>query len=345
MRTRALIAGVLLWAALASPGRADVVTLQNGDRISGSVQTWKDGVLTFKTGAGLLKIPTKKVVSLHMESPLLVTLEGKAPVTHAVVTDPKGGFLMAGRRTGIASIRSILAPPKTLDELDLWSGQAGLSVSLTDGNSHDLNVRGTVKLVRDQTAEGQLLRTRLTMGLKYNRGRSNGEDTTNAGWGGGKLDILIVDGLGVYMDGAVSFDDLADLARKTEAGIGATWTDSVEDISLKYGLNAGFSYITMVYDPSDETIPAYSETAPYLKLAVDAVYSLPEDFEIGLKAAVFPNLDENDRFLANLEAWVIRKVSAGWYLKLCISYRYNSHPALGKVRGDTTYFLSVVLKF
>jgi len=122
-------------------------------------------------------------------------------------------------------------------------------------------------------------------------------------------------------------------------GLGATWTDEV--VSLKYGLNAGFSYITMVYDET----PARSETAPYLKLAVDAVYSMPEDFEIGLKAAVFTNLDENDRFLANLEAWVIRKVSAGWYLKLCVTYRYNSHPALGKVRGDTTYFLSVVLKF
>jgi hypothetical protein len=274
-----------------------------------------------------------------MDSPKEVEIKGRKPERLAVRTDAKGNFKYAGRGFKLSDILSIRVPWTKPDEMARWSGNVGLSVTVTDGNTRDTNVHGELNLVRDQSHPLETLRNRFTAGAKYDYGFSNGEKTRNKGWAGAKLDIFIVDCVGAYLDGAVSFDELAGVDRKTRAGFGATCSSGI--FGVKYALSAGISYMDIVYDET----PKRRDTDMYLKAALSVSTALPLDFDLSAEGEIYLNLSDTDAYLGQVGAALSKKLGGGWFIRGSVEYEYNSRPAQGKLRGDTAYNLSLVLKF
>lgn len=116
--TGALLAGLLAAGALQAAPKTDVVTLLNGDRVTGEVKELAQGVLRFKTDdMGTLSIEWDKVASLRCDQYLRVDLEdgsrydGRAAQVgadrHLVLTGNDGAVLREvamGRIVRLASI-------------------------------------------------------------------------------------------------------------------------------------------------------------------------------------------------------------------------------------------------
>ena len=68
-------------------------------------------------------------------------------------------------------------------------------------------------------------------------------------------------------------------------------------------------------------------------------------FDFHLRGVIWPNLNDVEKFLAEVEGSASRKLGGGWFLRFSAKYAYNSHPSAGKEKGDVTYAASLVLKF
>jgi len=79
----------LLFAAVLA--RADVVTLKNGDRVTGTLVDVKGGNLDLKSDIlGSLAIPLKQVTSYSAEKPVAIVRKGQATVEGQLELEPFG---------------------------------------------------------------------------------------------------------------------------------------------------------------------------------------------------------------------------------------------------------------
>lgn len=338
VRTLALVPALLVIAL--SAARADEVKLRNGDRMHGKVKRLEGGTLVFAASYGEARIPQKEVLWLRMDEKLRVGLPGRAPVPLALRTDDEGRFRFGGKKLRIADILSIAPPEEKKTEADLWSGSLAFSLTVADGNTDTAALHGEMSLLRDQSAPGPALRTRLGAGLSYDYGWSGGEVTAHAGRAWARLDLFLAGDLAAYLDGSVAFDALADVDRRTAAGLGLSWTSAWE--GWKYALSAGLTYLDILYDET----PLRRDTGLYLKVAGSLEGELPFG-GLGLRAKgeVTPSFEEPERFWASGEVALTKALEGGWFFRISVSYAYNSHPAAGKERGDALLAFSLAFRF
>ncbi|MHC4598993.1 MAG: hypothetical protein ACYS47_08315, partial [Planctomycetota bacterium] len=191
---------LVIGLSLASPALfADDVVLKNGDKVSGNVQKLEGGKLAFKTAHGELAIPQAEVASLTMKKGLLVKVGGSTPKPGAIATDPSGRWEWEGKKVSIAdlvSIHPVPEEPKPPAEKERWSGNLGLSVVWTDGNTHNLSVHGSAGVTRDQAKEGESFKNKFHLDLKYDYGVSGGVQIKRQGFGGAKWDVFLHPSLG-----------------------------------------------------------------------------------------------------------------------------------------------------
>ena len=129
----------LLLCAGNSP--ADVVTLKNGDRITGTVVKKGDEVLKFKTGyAGEIEIKWSEVGHLSLDEPTEAVLDDESLVTITEVGAPAAGR-GPDANGGIADsipldeVETIKPEPWELGTAGKFTGLANLSTQLEKGNS------------------------------------------------------------------------------------------------------------------------------------------------------------------------------------------------------------------
>ncbi len=81
--------GVLAIISFAIGAHADVVTLKNGDRITGTLVTIKGGTLQLKSDMlGDLSIPMAKVATCTVDKPVAVIVKGKEPIQGTLELTP-----------------------------------------------------------------------------------------------------------------------------------------------------------------------------------------------------------------------------------------------------------------
>jgi len=129
------------------PLAADVVTLKNGDRITGKIVKKDGGKLTVKGElTGDVTVPWDAVTAVSSDQPLTVVLPGDRIIKGPISPTPEGIEVAAGpeRVTAplaeVASIRNE-AEQRTYERfldphvLDLWAGYFDLGFSLARGNA------------------------------------------------------------------------------------------------------------------------------------------------------------------------------------------------------------------
>ena len=84
---------LLTLICLAGAAYADVVTLKNGDRITGTLVTIKGGTLQLKSDIlGDLSIPMAKVATYSVDKPVAVIIKGQEPVQGTLELTPSGDW-------------------------------------------------------------------------------------------------------------------------------------------------------------------------------------------------------------------------------------------------------------
>lgn len=156
----------LLWLlCFASALRADVVTLKNGDRVTGSLVTIKGGTLQLKSDIlGDLSIPMAKVATYSVDKPVAVIVKGKEPIQGTLALTPSGDWQVKAKNGQVQTISAAtvetIMPEDTYDKLVLttpkvyqaWKGLASLGETIQHGNQQTNTFTTTINAVRERPA-------------------------------------------------------------------------------------------------------------------------------------------------------------------------------------------------
>jgi len=145
-----------------SAALADVVTLKNGDRVTGTLVTVKGGSLQLKSELlGDLTIPMDKVTSFTVTKPAVVVEKGGAPVQGQLELEPSGNWQVTSNgkaETVTAANVDVIMPQEAYHGLvehtakpwQDWKGSASVGYGLQSGNQTSRTFTSTVSAVRER---------------------------------------------------------------------------------------------------------------------------------------------------------------------------------------------------
>jgi putative salt-induced outer membrane protein YdiY len=141
---------------------ADVATLKNGDRVTGTLVDVKGGNLDLHSAIlGDLAIPMAQVASLSAEKPVAVVEKSHETVQGQIALQPSGEWQVTanGKTQTIAAANvDVIMPAEAYQKLEApspkpwqnWKGTASLGYSLQRGNQQTNNFTMTISSVRER---------------------------------------------------------------------------------------------------------------------------------------------------------------------------------------------------
>ena len=255
--TLARIARPLALAVLLpSLAHADVVTLRNGDRITGTVVSKQDSTLVFRTPyAGELRIAWAQVASLAVDRPIQLMLSGDAPepATLTPAAPGQAGVVRDGalpEPVELAEIAYINPTPDQSGTGIVWRGQVNIAATFTRGNVKNDQFYG------DGQLQARAKDYRWIVGAKLNRQRDADGNAVDSWLGDGSLDRFIRKGRFIYARSSFEHDPTKDLELRAALGAGYGW-QLVETPDLQLSLRAGLDYVSVDRrTEDDERYPA-----------------------------------------------------------------------------------------
>lgn len=130
------------------PLAADVLTLRNGDRLSGEVVRLKDGTLNFRTDySGVLNVPAGEVVGLTTDKLVTVRYRSGGYKTGRLVMSCGDTLQIEGVRGGYGdAIRidaiSEIHPGRDIPRGFQWSGRVNIGAIQRSGNTDTRSLHG-----------------------------------------------------------------------------------------------------------------------------------------------------------------------------------------------------------
>jgi len=158
------LTSLLALVCFAGSGRADVVTLKNGDRVSGTLLTIKGGTLQLKADIlGDLSIPMAQVATYSVAKPVALIIKGQEPVEGLLELTPSGDWQVKANghaQTLAAAKVDTIMPADTYQSLvvarpklwQAWKGNASLGESIQHGNQSTNTFTTTLDAVRERPA-------------------------------------------------------------------------------------------------------------------------------------------------------------------------------------------------
>jgi len=131
---------------LAAIGRADVLVLKNGDRVTGTLVTIQGGTLQLKTAnLGTVSIPMAQVATYTVEKPVVVVIKGLEPVRGTLELLPSGEWQVRMANGQVQTIPAakpeLIMPADEYNKVEqapeiwqAWKGTASLGYSVQNGN-------------------------------------------------------------------------------------------------------------------------------------------------------------------------------------------------------------------
>jgi putative salt-induced outer membrane protein YdiY len=318
--------------ALGTTVLADEVVFNNGDRLTGTIRTTREGkIFIDATSAGEVPLDLGKVRSIRTESTVPVRFADGTAV-RGPLTVEGGAVTVAGTRRPVTDLKSINAPEVG------WTGSVTVSGTMTRGNSVTESVGVNATAVRRTEVD------RITTSGEYYFARQKDPDTNDRTTSAdawevlGKYDYYVNPNLYLFGQVMVEKDRIADLILRVtpSVGVGYEWIDRPD---LHFNTEAGLTWVYEDYEGAD----------PDNHLAVRLAYHV--DKNINDKVKLFHNLE----FLPNVEDLADFNVSADAGLRVTLTQRLYSEakadwkhdqtPAPGSHRNDVRLLVGLGYEF
>jgi len=153
---------LVLFVGLTGNSFADVVTLKNGDRVTGTLETVKGGTLKLKSDIlGELTIPMDKVATYSVEKPVAVIIKGQEPVEGNLELTPSGDWQVKAKgqeQTFKAATVDTIMPEDEYEKLivaapkpwQAWKGSINVGEGLQQGDQQTNTFTGTINAIRER---------------------------------------------------------------------------------------------------------------------------------------------------------------------------------------------------
>lgn len=330
---KAVVAGII---CLIFIGRAaaDEIVLDNGDRLTGTVMTLQDGVLTFATGYSdpvkikadrISRVRTDRQVEVHLISGEVL----KGTLSSTVDRQVEVGVSTARKRSVISmeTIGAINPPPVVI----AWKGKVTIAGMLQSGNTNSAS--GSVSGHAERKTEND----RLALRLLYNYAEENKVRNSENVYGILKYDYFLGRTVFTYLSLEALKDPFKDLRLRSVIGPGLGyqfWDTEGQALSL----TAGISYFNEDHESGED------DNWMTGRLGVDFLYSLSARIRFTDQLLIYPNLENSEYQLRN-EAGISTDLYGDWSLNLSNILEHNSNPAPTVKKDDTTWLLGLGYSF
>ena len=329
---------------------ADQVTMKNGDRLSGAIETFDGKTLTMKSEfAGEVKIPWDAVTAISSSAPLALGLKD-GQVLIGNVTTADGKFRVATENAGAvtaakdsvtfirskaeqAAFEAAATHPRLID---LWTGSLDLGYAATSGNTDT----GSFTLSTDASRATSRDKIEANFTMIDSSSNASGKDITTANAKRGGLSYNLNFDRRWFAFGTVDLesDQFQSLnLRFNPAGGGGyhAFKTANTSLDLQLGASADREYFSTGLDRSFAEVMFGEEFVH----KVNASTSIHQQF------ALFPNMTSTGNLRANFDLSAVTAIKKwlGWHFT--VSDRFLSNPVAGRKDNDILISTGLRLTF
>jgi putative salt-induced outer membrane protein len=343
---------VLLWTA--AMAAADVVTLKNGDRVTGALVDVKGGNLDLKSEVlGSLTIPLAQVASFSTAGPAAVLVKGQKIVEGQLALQPSGDWQVTENGTAqtvAAANVDLIMPADAYQELvehtakpwQDWKGTASLGYSLQRGNQQTNNFATTINAVRERP-ETPIFERHWRTGFDLTTLLSHAEQgssfvTSHTLSTDVRPEYLFTADNFVF--GLAEFDHLSTeglYLRQTYGG--GYGRDLIKSSRTTFSLLGGLTFVHEKFFTG-----AYDQTAQGLvgeKLGMQLTKRVRLDHDVNF----YPNLSDTGQYRFDTATMLSAKLAGKFSLNSGVIDLYLSNPPAGNKKNDVTFTTGVGYTF
>lgn len=342
-----LVLALVFMMGLAARGtRADVATLKNGDRITGTLVTVTAGTLELKSDVlGDLKIPLAKVATFTADKPVVVVVKGQSAIHGQLELTASGDWLVTenGKSQTIAPANTPLVMPadayQTLMEHHAapwqdWKGAASLGYSIQRGDQQTNSFATTVSAVRERPATPVFeshWRTNFNLTTLLSHDSQAGVSvTSNTLSTSLRQDYLFMPSNFVFGLAEIDHVGAQGLYLRQTFG-GGVGHDFIKNSKFTFSMLGGITFVhekffTGVYD---QTAAAF--IGERFGMQISKAVRLDHSFN------VYPNLSRSGQYRFDTTTTLSAKLSNRFSLNTGVVDLYLSNPALGSQNNNVAF--------
>ena len=316
--------------------------LNNGDRLTGSVEKVVEGKLHLKSDlVGDVVIDMKNVKTFSTDEAGKIEL-GDGTVLNQQIggadegkVSLAGGEIIKGQEVLLSDITSLNAPEK---EAPKWDGSISASWTSVHGNtrSETLGVSMNTQLRREKD--------RTTLGADFGRSKQEnpdtGEEKTTEDWWKtrGKYDFFFGEKIYGFAEGRYETDKIAELDRRVilGSGLGHQW---IESAKMNFATEAGLAHLS----------ERFSDGEGNNSVSVQAGYhfdmKLTEKVDFINDLTYYPSVEDFSDYYLTSTAELRSYLTENMFANLKVIFDYDSSPSQGKGGTDVKYILGVGWNF
>ena len=372
--THPSIAALALTVLIQAPAAiADIVVTTDGSQLHGEILRVSEEKLEFKTEyAGTLEIPLEAIEHFTTEEAAAVRLDDgnvlvgqvASPEPGAIAVTTSGGVVQA-RTEDVAAVWAVderdpddVARETALqNQMRRWSYEAAVAIGGRSGNT----TRSNIGVNLGATLEGPVDRLEIRGSYHYASEETgpSGQEVNRRSADEAVLAMsytrFFSKHFGWYLREEIEYDTFENIAfRSTTAG-GITYRifdRPRHRLETRAGLAYRYeSYYDLDFD-GDGTVDlaeaeASSDNFPGLDFGLDHYWQFAEWGELNNTITYTPSINDLGDYLIDHRSAIDIPLGASdfWKLRLSLSNQYNSQPTGGREKLDTTYALSLLLKW
>ena len=338
--------------------RADQITLNNGDRLTGSIITSDEKSVVIKTAyAGEVKIDRTMISGLKTDEPLNVTVKERGVMKASVETadgtvkvQPPGGEVVTVKPEEVTAIRNDAeqkAHDREVERVtsprwnDFWAGFVSFSLANSSGNSSTTTFATAASATR-AAGKYKIVLNFAQLYATQSTTEPHGA-TANKVSGGFRVDRDLTPRVFVYGINAYDFDEFQNLDLRAVVGGGFGYHVWKSDRGY-FDVAGGANWNHEVFSESAAS-PAFTRNSAELTIGEEASYLAYKKMKLFERFAFFPNMSETGEYRFAFDATASVPVFKNFEANLGFSNRYLSNPPPGILKNDTILSLGVRYTF
>jgi putative salt-induced outer membrane protein YdiY len=330
-RTAALLA--LLFAS--ATAAADQIVLNNGDRITGAINSADAGKLIITSPiAGKITVDLKNVKTFSTDGPIKIQFDDGSQLDQRIAEGPAGEFTTAPGATvppqtfAISKVAKVNPPPV------VWTGSVVINGLYLQGDTTSEQLGASISLQRRSDFD------RIDLGAAYLFGEQkvNGiESTTADNWYvRGEYDYFFTKKFFAYANTRVEKDRIQNLDLRLTPGVGVGY-QIIEQPDFNLNFSGGLSWIYEDFS---------NESSPNENISARIAYHIDKSFcddkvKLFNEVTYFPSVQNVNDYLVLTTTGIHLAITKTMFSELKAEVDYDSHPAPMSHRTDAKYILGV----
>jgi putative salt-induced outer membrane protein YdiY len=320
--------------ALAGNAFGDQIVLNNGDRLTGTINSADAGKITITCPIeGKVVVDLSNVKTFSTDEPIKIVLNDGTVINQAVNEGDPGTVKTAAngaiavQAIPLANVAKINPPPVA------WTGTIAISGAWSQGNSNSESLGATLNLARRTDMDRFLLAAQYLFGKQKVNGIST--TATDQWYITPEYDYFFTKKFYMTANVRVEKNRIQNLDLRVAPAVGVGY-QFVEKPDFNANVEGGLAWVYEDYS----TLPTPNENFS-LRLAYHIDKTLWETLKLFSDCAYYPSLENSSKYLILFKAGARLAMSKQMFSELRCEVDYDSQPAPGSKRTDSQVLLDV----